>query len=142
MYCKVCGEKCPEGAEFCTKCGQKLNETVYQTPVVEEVEEKKGGKGLGIASMILGICSVVCCWSGLSTPAAIAGLIMGIISNKQSKKGTATIGTILSIVGLIISLLIVLAAIIYVVVICVIYGVSIYTLFSDFNAYTSPGYYY
>ena len=60
MYCKICGENCPDNAEFCTKCGQKLEkEVAYEAPVVNPapVEEKKEGKGMGIASLILSIVS-------------------------------------------------------------------------------------
>ena len=104
MYCKVCGENCPDNAEFCTKCGQKLEkEVAYEAPVVETpvnqeaVSDEVPGKGLGIAALILSIVSLASCGS---TPLAVAGLIMGIISNKKAKKKTASTAITLSIISL------------------------------------------
>ncbi len=70
-------------------------------------------KGFAIASLVLGIVSVVfmCVWY-LGIPAAILGLIFGIIANKAKKNGMATAGIVLSIIGLVlVVILIILAAI-------------------------------
>jgi thiol:disulfide interchange protein len=57
--------------------------------------------GFAIASLVLGICSVVftCIYIGL--PLAILGLIFGILARKSSKKGMAIAGIILSSAGLV-----------------------------------------
>lgn len=59
-------------------------------------------KGMAIASLVLGIVSLVffCAWY-LSIPCAIVGLILGIIANKKFKTGMATAGIILSIIGIV-----------------------------------------
>ena len=50
MYCRKCGTKLNEGANFCTKCGtntigkiveQKVKEEVKIEPKVIEIEEKE-----------------------------------------------------------------------------------------------------
>lgn len=63
-------------------------------------QEKKGGKGMAIASLILGILSLLCCCIGF--PFAIVGLILAIISLVKGKdgKGLAIAGLITSIVCL------------------------------------------
>jgi len=61
------------------------------------------GKGLGIASMVLGIVSLVIPFAGLAT--AIVGLILGVLAKKKSaevgmQSGMATAGIVCSIIGL------------------------------------------
>jgi hypothetical protein len=64
------------------------------------------GKGLGITSMILGIVSLVFfCAYYIALPAAITGLVLGIISRKKAKAvnaphGMATAGIICSSIGI------------------------------------------
>lgn len=69
-------------------------------------------KGLAIASLVLGIVSVVfmCNW-WIGVPCAILGLIFGILSNKAKKNGMATAGIVLSIVGFVfVALILILVA--------------------------------
>lgn len=81
----------------------------YEAPAFETApaQEPKKLIGLSIASMILGILSIVCCsvWyiAGLF---ALAGLVLGIISmvKKCSGKGMAIAGIICSVIGLIIAI--------------------------------------
>ena len=61
------------------------------------------GQGMAIASMVLGICSLVIPYAGLAT--AIVGLILGIMAKKQLQEqgapyGMATAGLVCSIIGL------------------------------------------
>lgn len=60
-------------------------------------------KGMAIASLVLGIVSIVlgACFWYISAPGAIVGLILGIMSNKAQKKGLATAGIVLCIIGLV-----------------------------------------
>ena len=49
-FCTNCGNELNENAAFCIKCGMATNNyTINKTKV------KQPGKGLGIASMVLGI---------------------------------------------------------------------------------------
>lgn len=105
MYCIYCGNQIGEKSNFCPKCGKEVN-----------VSKKTNvGRGKSIASMVLGIVSVV--WSFfellaledisslvnqffsiaefvggfigfnlLSLPTAIVGLILGIQSKENSNK--------------------------------------------------------
>ncbi len=65
--------------------------------------EQKGGNGLGVTSMVLGIISVVlcCCGSYVTLIIAIAGLACGIIALTKRSSGYAIAGVITSAIGLI-----------------------------------------
>lgn len=90
-----------------------VTEGNYGTGNFQDVPPQ-GGKGMAIASMILGIVSIVtsCIWY-LGIPCAIVGLILGILHNKKNEKsGMATAGIVCSIISLVLVILIlVLAAI-------------------------------
>jgi Domain of unknown function (DUF4190) len=60
-----------------------------------------GGKGLAIASLVLGIlslCASAAWWCG--GPISIVGLVLGALGLKTSGKGMAIAGMILSVIGL------------------------------------------
>ena len=64
------------------------------------------GKGSAIASLVLGIASVVLIWFGYSALASVACGIIGLILASSSKKagyqgGMRTAGFVLSLIGLI-----------------------------------------
>lgn len=65
--------------------------------------EQKGGNGLGITSMVLGIISVIlcCCGSYVTLIIAIAGLACGIVALTKRSSGYAIAGIITSAVGII-----------------------------------------
>ena len=64
-------------------------------------EPKKNSKGLGIASMVLGIVSVtVCGCSGIGLICAIIGLIFGIITQVKNPSGFGLAGIITSAFGI------------------------------------------
>ena len=62
----------------------------------------EGSKGLAIASLILGILSILC-GGGIF---GIVGLILAIVAKKKGQAGPHTVGLILSIVGLVLGLII------------------------------------
>ena len=80
------------------------------------------GKGLSTASMVLGIVSLVISLPSFGTlgiTTAIIGLILGIIGRKNAKEagaltGTATAGIILSIVGMVLSVIIIISIIAFI----------------------------
>ena len=74
-----------------------LNETtpVYTDGAVEE------SKGLAIASLILGIVSIIC-GGGIF---GIVGLILAIVAKKKGQAGPHPAGLILSIIGLVLGLI-------------------------------------
>ena len=67
--------------------------------------EEKNGVGLSVASMVLGILSLVfgCCFYCLAFPCSLLGLILAAVSLKGKKggKGMAIAGLVTSIIGII-----------------------------------------
>jgi hypothetical protein len=71
----------------------------YQPPYAPPEKDKADGKC--IASMVLGICSIVFCWVPiLGLVAAIIGLVLGISARKNNKSGIGLAGIITSSLGL------------------------------------------
>ena len=88
----------------------------YQTPVdyKDTQPNGNGGQGMAIAAMVLGIVSIVlCCIWYISLLCAIVGIVLGVMHNKKGvKSGMATAGIVCSIIGIILTIVIlVLAAI-------------------------------
>ncbi len=82
-----------------------VNETkvLEAEPVTQKTEEKpKDRKGLAIASMVLGIVSIVffCTWY-ISAPCAVLAIIFAILSLKSTKRGMAIAGLTTGIIGFI-----------------------------------------
>lgn len=70
---------------------------------VKKDEVVNNKKGLCIASLVLGIISIVfCCIYVISIPCAILALIFGIIGVKSTTKGMAIAGIITSAISLIV----------------------------------------
>lgn len=74
---------------------EEVNQTATQEPSNQE------SKGLSIASMVLGIISVVlfCIWY-ISVPCAILAIIFAVLGKKKGGKGMATAGLVLGIIAL------------------------------------------
>lgn len=96
MICKNCGSQYEEGTNFCQNCGTKLeNEQVpcqaYVTP------EAEPSKGMAIASLVLGILSLIV----FPIITGTLGIIFGGIAKKNgNKSGNATAGIVCGIIGL------------------------------------------
>ncbi len=74
----------------------------YSTPNTPLTNNNSNG--FGIASLILGICSIaICCCDGVGAIPAIIGLILGILQNKKNANGIATAGIILGIIGILLN---------------------------------------
>lgn len=79
---------------------------------MEENNVVNESKGLSIASMVLGIVSVVTlCVSYVSIACAVLAIIFGIIGRKKGGKGMAITGLILGIITLSIDILIIVFAV-------------------------------
>ncbi|WP_124098285.1 DUF4190 domain-containing protein [Ruminococcus sp. Marseille-P6503] len=66
--------------------------------------EEKNSVGLSVASMVLGICSIVfSCFAFISIPCAIIGVILGgaSLATKKGGKGMAVAGLVTSIISLV-----------------------------------------
>lgn len=98
-FCQKCGKEISETAAVCIHCG----EAIKTAESVNTVIKNNPGKGFGIASMILGICSLCIPYVGIL--GAIVGLILGVIGKKKSLEagmpsGMATAGIVMSIIAL------------------------------------------
>ncbi len=70
-------------------------------------EQKPSANVCQIISLILGILSIICCCFGIvSLLFGVAGLVLAIIGNKQQKHGVGTGGLVCSIIGIVLSLII------------------------------------
>lgn len=120
-FCTNCGEKLHENAAFCIKCGVAINNTNLVT------NTKTKGKGLGIASMVLGIIGsftsfmslflfvcllvaqeyfvfyekIILAFVFLSIPIilSITGLVLGLVNQTKVKSGINLTGVILGFIS-------------------------------------------
>lgn len=70
--------------------------------------EQTNGKGQAIAALVLGICSLVCCWEGYGALIGLACGVVGMIMASQAKKkGNEStmrkLGFVFSLIGIILS---------------------------------------
>lgn len=88
-------------------------DNVKKVEVVQEKKEdsKDDKKGLCIASMVLGIISIVlfCIWY-IPVPCAILAIIFGILGMKSSFKGMAIAGIITGALGILFTIVIFVGA--------------------------------
>jgi len=93
IYCSSCGKTINKDASICPFCG------VSQGAAASWTGDKKGP---AIASLVLGINGL---WAWIfpfvGFPVNILGLIMGVVGQKSSMKKLAMAGLILSIIGLV-----------------------------------------
>lgn len=76
----------------------------YNDPYSTPNTPLTNNNGMGIASLILGICSIaICCCYGVGAIPAIIGLILGILQNKKNANGIATAGIVLGIIGILLN---------------------------------------
>ena len=113
MYCTNCGANLPDGTKYCSSCGtpvgapQRPMQVTYaqQNYIPYQQPENPTGKGLAIASLVLGIIGVV---NMGSLVFSLVGLILGCVARgKGYKKGIGTAGIVLGIVGMIFGLVVV-----------------------------------
>lgn len=123
MKCKYCGKDALSSDKFCKYCGAEI-EKIESQPKVEEInfnsspiemkdeqntnnsqaKSNKKGNGLKIASLVLGIISLVLfIFNILLLPLEIIGLVLAIVYIAKNKKFCA--GLVLNIIAMIISLL-------------------------------------
>lgn len=133
MNCKNCGNPLKENQNFCSACGSKVEvkptitdqpQTIEQTPqptqeVVATTQTTPTvntpvSEGLGTASLVLGIISLVLTFviSFFILPVAIIGLVLGIINKR--KKGKKIAGIILNAIAIVINVGIILFTVVLV----------------------------
>lgn len=84
----------------------QVNQT-YPVYYMQAPASGDDGKGLGTASVVLGILSIIgaaCCCGGL--PFGITGLILGCVSSgKGNRSGSATAGIVTSAIGIVLGVI-------------------------------------
>ncbi len=119
-FCSNCGKELKENADVCLNCGVLVNKINFPT----NIKTKTPGKGLSIASMIIGIVSLLITLGTLSEVTestsinyynnnlefyidifmyiclSTTGLIFSIIGFKKQKNGFNISGLILNIISL------------------------------------------
>ena len=106
MFCQNCGKQNPDGIAFCANCGAALNGAAPVAPVAPVAPATVPGKGLGIASMVVGIISLALfCTGWVAIVCAIIGTVLGGVALKKAKdagmkNGMATAGLACSVVAL------------------------------------------
>lgn len=76
-----------------------------QNSIYDQNPDQKKPNGLGIASLVLGIVSIVtCCCYGVSIIPAIVGLVLGIIQMRKYNNGIAIAGLVTSIFGILLNI--------------------------------------
>ena len=94
----------------------------YEQPQQNYDQPASSGKGMAIASMVLGIISIpaICFWI-VGLPCAIVGLILGILYNKKNEHSPmATAGIVCSIITI--------ALLVLVLILCIVGAVSLSSL--------------
>lgn len=101
MICSNCGAEIPNGSTFCTSCGAQVSAPAqsyqsqpnYNAPAGKVAEP---GKGLAIASLVLGIVSFLC----FPYITGVLGIIFGgVAKSKGCRSGMATAGIACGVVG-------------------------------------------
>lgn len=137
--CGNCGSQMDDNATFCPKCGAGVNGQMQNqnqmpnqmnmnnmNPMFQQgmmgMQQPKKSAGLAIASMVLGIVSLVlgCCIPYVTFFTALVGLVMSgaSLGMKMGGKGMAIAGLVCNIISLIPAVIVLLA-----------FGGSITTLF-------------
>lgn len=102
MFCPKCGQDNLDNAQFCASCGTALNQAapVQQSAVVNNAQPaaaKQPGRGMAIASLVLGIVAFLC----FPYITGVLAIIFGGVAKKQGfKGGMATAGLVLGIIAI------------------------------------------
>ena len=128
MFCESCGSSVPDGQAFCSNCGAPVTQAVpqaapaqpvYQQPVAQPVQPVyqpvmvqqpvAKSSGMAIAGLIMGIFTVIFCWVPVvGFILGVLGLIFsiaGIAKKNGGAKGAAIAGLVLTIIGAIVSVI-------------------------------------
>lgn len=87
------------------------NVSMYQEP-----QNNDENRGLAIASMVLGIVSLVtcCCSAYIGLVFAIIGLVLGILYKKKGgSDGMATAGIVCSIISIVLAVIVIILSVLF-----------------------------
>ena len=109
MFCRNCGKEIGSDAKFCPECGAAQNDYAYQSDSSKDIKKENpngntesSDSKAGLASMILGIVSLVLTFgigiTGYGWVGSICGIlaiVFGVMGKKNpEQKGMATAGII------------------------------------------------
>jgi hypothetical protein len=104
MRCPACGSNNPDVARFCSACGARFeaakpkeSEAVLATGSGPRTEAPVKGKGLSVASLVLGILSIFPFSFLTGIPAIITGAIA--LAQRRLGRGMAIAGVVLGSIG-------------------------------------------
>lgn len=118
MFCSKCGNQIPDNSTFCPNCGTafaqpqqpQYNQPQYGQPQQPQYPQQPGGyvppqapvsepgKGMAIASLVLGILSFFC----FAYIAGTLGIVFGCVAKNKGYTGKmATAGIICGAVGIV-----------------------------------------
>lgn len=118
MYCTRCGHRNQPGAFYCTNCNTPLeepnpfannpnpvpNQYPYSYPPPYNVPGDPSRDWAGIAGLVCGIISVLCCGGILGALLSACGITFGALGLNSTKRGLAIAGLVCGIVGAIFAL--------------------------------------
>ena len=124
-FCENCGKEIDKLDKHCSHCGKK----VINEPIA--TGNSSNMDGLGTASMVIGIISLVLSFviNIFIIPVALIGLILGIISKVH--KGKKISGIILNIIAMLVSILVFILWMVLIVNVADNYDEKIKTIDSD-----------
>ena len=104
MRCPACGSNNPDVARFCSACGARFeaakpkeSEAVLATGSGPRTEAPVKGKGLSVASLVLGVLSIFPFSFLTGIPAIITGAIA--LAQRRLGRGMAIAGVVLGAIG-------------------------------------------
>ena len=151
ITCSHCGQIAADGSAFCPNCGaalpapyfqqpqQPVQQPVYPQPQMPPYPgyptpcEQRGTNGKAVASLVMGICSLLVwllfltndfdAFSFLSIPLGIISIVMGAVAKKEIQRTTpggstalATAGIVCSIISLALDVVFFVLVLIFVVI--------------------------
>jgi hypothetical protein len=102
MHCPGCGANNDKDARFCAECGQKLEfgignlageEPGSSLPQFERLRKRGPGKGMSVASLLLGICAILPFGWFVGIPAIVLGTLA--IVKKRPGRSMAITGLVM-----------------------------------------------
>ncbi len=104
MFCSQCGEKNPDNAKFCSKCGAALKAAAAPAkPAPAPTKAAATGErtsGMAIAALIMGILGFL-----TFGPLAILAIIFGAIGIGQANKDPSLKGKGMAVAGLVLGII-------------------------------------
>lgn len=128
MYCAKCGKEMDDSAKFCPACGADAGvETAaspelpsYQAPsygaASSSESDQSQSSGSGVGAMVCGIIGLVLCWVPIiGLILSIVALALGAKGRKTlplDKRGMATAGFVMGIIGMVIGIIYIVALVV------------------------------